>query len=200
VFIVSIPARSRAAFVLAFLIAAACSGDRKPAAPPAAPPAATPAAAPAAEPGTAAPAPSLGLVPLPPLPEDTALALLNEYRLSLAKLQQWSTAQMELNQVTKKYPDMLPKMQARPKPKTLDEMIAMIGNEPRIRSALAKSGTNARDYVLTMTAMRNAMEGYGRMSQGNPLPPNLPPAVAENIVFVQKNLPAIQQILGSMAK
>ena len=182
-FIAQPSVRSRAAFACCFLlIAAACSGDRKPAAP---------------APG--APAPNLGLVPLPALPEDTAAGLLKQFELSIPKLQQWAKAQKALNEVTDKNPRLLPDLTARTAPKTLDQMVAIVDGEPKLRAALKKTGVTAREYLLTMIATQQAMQGYQRVVEGKPLPNDLPPATAANIVFVQKNMPAIQQVLASVA-
>lgn len=200
--------RSRAAIACCFVLASVgCSGDRKAAAPPAAASSAAadshavvPGLTPAPSSGAAASAPNLGLVPLPDMPPDTAAGLLKQFELTLPKLEKWAKAQSALNVLTKQNPQMLPHLQAQAAPKTLDQMIAMIGSEPKIRAALKQNGSTPRDYVLTMIAMQQAMQGYARVAEGKPLPNDLPPATAANIVFVQKNMPAIQQVLATIQK
>jgi hypothetical protein len=208
VFFAQASVRSREAIACCFVLASVgCSGDRKAAAPPAAAasvdshaviPGLTPAPAPSS--GATAPAPNLGLVPLPDMPPDTAAGLLKQFELTLPKLEKWAKAQSALNVLTKQNPQMLPRLQAQAAPKTLDQMIAMIGSEPKIRAALKQNGSTPRDYVLTMIAMQQAMQGYARVAEGKPLPNDLPPATAANIVFVQKNMPAIQQVLATIEK
>jgi hypothetical protein len=186
--------RRAALALVCSVVVAACAREKAPAAGAAAPDsaphdsAAAPAAAPVPDP--------VGLVPLP---EDKAAADLKDYRISLAGLQTWGRAQSAINAATKGHPEILEAMKKTP-PRTLDEMIALMNSQPAIRGALQRSGISAHDYVLTMLAMNQAIEGYQRKASGQTLPPNLPPAVTANIALVEKNLPEIQKILTSITK
>ena len=180
----------RAAGVLSvMLFGAACAREKAPAAPPT--------AAATATPSTAAAAPDpIGLVPLP---EDKAAGELKRYQLSMAGLRAWGTAQGAVNVATAAHPEVLQSMKLTP-PRTLDEMIGMMNAQPVIRDALKRSNLSAHDYVLTMLAMNQAIEGFQRKNAGTSLPPDLPPALLQNIDLVGKNLPEIEQLLKSIQK
>jgi hypothetical protein len=167
--------------------AAACKKE-----PPPIPPAAAP--APAA-PAPAAPDP-IGLVPLP---EDKAKTALNDYRITLAQVQRWGRTQSTINTVLKEHPEVEEAMKRTP-PHTLDAMIALLDGQPRIHGAFKKNGMTATDFVLTMIATNQAVEGYQRKIATKSLPPDLPPALAANIAVVEQNSLAINQILASIAK
>jgi hypothetical protein len=157
-------------------------------------PASTPATAPAS--GSAASfAPRLDSNPagLVPLPYDSAGRELRTYRLSIAGLQRWSAAQRALNRVKSAQPSAFDALRTGPPPKTLDEMIAAMNAKPVLRGAFDHAGTTAHDYVLTMLALSQAMQGYERKLSGVRLPAGLPPSVLDNISFVEKNIAAIQQ-------
>jgi hypothetical protein len=172
------------------LSVAACSHDKSPA--PAATAqdsaSATPAAAPTPDP--------VGLVPLP---EDQATKDLASYRLTLPMLQRWAQAQNAVDSATNANPQLFESMK-KAAPRTLDEMISVIGAQAPIRDALKRHGFTVHDYVLTMIAMNQAINGYQRKAAGQTLPPNLPPVLADNIAFVGQNLPAIQQMLAPAKK
>lgn len=175
----------RLALLAAALSSAACKNDKAPASAPPVPPAG-PAPAPAGAPDP------VGLVPLP---EDKAAKEAVAYRLTIPDLQRWSRAQTAVDAAIADHPDAFASIKQNP-PRTLDEMIAVIGGQPVIAAALKRSGMTAHDYVLTMVAMNQAIEGYQRKAAGQQLPPNLPPALAANIALVEQNAPLIQQILA----
>jgi len=166
-------------------IGAACSKEK--AAPPAA--AATP---PSTAPSSAVP---LDLVPLPP---DSALAELKQYRLTLPAIQKWANATSSLNLITRDHPEYIPNQQRDPEIKTLDQLIAAFGKQPQIGAALVKAGTSPHDYVLTMVALQSAFQLYPRVAGGARLPDGVPPAIVDNVAFVKANMPSIQHILGTI--
>ena len=181
---------ARLALLAAALSPAACKSEKAPASAPPAP--AAPSAAPAA-PGAPANAPDpVGLVPLP---EDKAAKEAVAYRLTIPDLQKWGRAQAAIDSAISMHPDAFASIKQNP-PRTLDEMIGVIGGQPVIAAALKRSGMSAHDYVLTMVAMNQAIEGYQRKAAGQQLPPNLPPALVANIALVEQNAPLIQQILA----
>ena len=193
-----VPPRARRVAALALggvLFAGACAKDR-PKSPADAPGVATTPASGAA----AAPATSASPIDLVPLPPDTAAGELKLYRLSMERLQRWGRAQNAMNALTVQHPEILDSMKLSDAPKSLDQMIALIGSEPRFRSIFKNAGMNAHDYVITMIAMQQAMQGFQRVAAGNPLPADLPPALVANVTFVQQNLRTIQQILGPMRR
>jgi len=166
---------------------AACARDKAPAAaaPGSAPPAAAaPAAAPAPDP--------VGLVPHP---EDQATKDHVDYRLTLPLVQRWAQAQSAVDSATNADPRMYESMK-KSAPRTLDEMISVIGTQVPIRNAVKRHGFSVHDYVLTMIALNQAINGYQRKAAGQAMPPNLPAALADNITFVGQNLPAIQALLA----
>jgi hypothetical protein len=186
-FIVPRAARRAALTFLVASSAVACAKDR-PASTPASPPS-------AAAPGAPAPDP-VGLVPLP---EDKATTALQTYRITLPQIQRWGKAQSAINAVMKEHPEIVREMQRTP-PHTLDAMIALLDAQPRIRGALKQSGETATDFVLTMAATNEAVQGYRRKLSTNALPPDLPPALAANIAVVEQNLSAINQVYAAIAK
>ncbi len=190
-----VPARACRATALAVgcaLIAVACARDKQKSSPD------VPVAAAAASGAASVPNPSpIDLVPLPP---DIAAGELKDYRLSLDRLQRWGRAQKAMNALTTQHPEIVNSMTQQARPTTLDQEITMIGSEPHFRALFKDTGTNAHDYVITMVALQQAMQGFQRVAAGTPLPADLPPALAANITFVQQNLPAIQKLLGPMRR
>lgn len=172
-------------------VLAACTKD-KPAAPATSAP---PPAAPSAAPG----APSSDPIGLVPLPEDKAKTELDTYRITVVQIQQWGKAQSAINVVMKEHPDVEEQMKRTP-PHTLDAMITLLDSQPRIHGALKQSGMTAHDFVLTMIATNEAVQGYQRKLTTKSLPPGLPPALAANIGVVEQNLPAINQVFATIAK
>jgi len=157
-----------------------------------APPVAKTTTTPATAPSSAVP---LDLVPMPP---DTALAELKNYRLTLPTFQKWANATSALNLLTNTHPELIPSPARNPQIKTLDQLIAAFAKEPQIRSALDQAGLSPHDYVLAMMAMTSAFQLYTRTAGGAPLPAGVPPAIADNVAFLKANMPAIQHILGTI--
>lgn len=159
----------------------------------------------AAAPAPTAPAPAVPAPPaqdpigLVPLPEDKAKTALNDYRISLAQVQRWGRTQSTINTVMKEHPEIEEQMKRTP-PHTLDAMIALLDGQPRIHGALKQNGMTATDFVLTMIATNQAIEGYQRKLATKSLPPDLPPAVTANIAVVEQNSLAINQVFASIAK
>jgi hypothetical protein len=164
------------------LIATACKATKTPDAAPAAPAAAAPPAAP--------------ILPLGPVPDDSAAMLLKEFRLTMPALQQFAKAQSAFDKVTKADPAVLAALRQRSQNGTLDNVVAGVTEQPKLRSALAAAGSTPRTFIVTGMALTQSMEGLQMMAQGKPLPAGVSPATLENISFVQKNLPAIRALLA----
>lgn len=174
--------RSGALIITAALIATACKATKTPDAAPAAPAAAAPPAAP--------------ILPLGPVPDDSAAMLLKEFRLTMPALQQFAKAQSAFDKVTKADPAILAALRQRSQNGTLDNVVAGLTEQPKLRSALAAAGSAPRTFIVTGMALTQSMEGLQMMAQGKPLPAGVSPATLENISFVQKNLPAIRALLA----
>jgi hypothetical protein len=175
------------------LLAVACARERPRAAPGTTAIATNPAAAPGAPVG---PSP-LELLPLPP---DTAAGQLKEYRLSMPLLERWGKAQAAVNALTKLHPNLLSGLRQESAPKTLDQLIALIGSQPDMKRVLKANGMTAHDYVLTIIAIQQAKQGYQQVTAGKPLPADLPPAIMANITFVQRNIAAVDRAIGSSGR
>jgi hypothetical protein len=174
--------RSGALIITAALIATACKATKTPDAAPAAPAAAAPPAAP--------------ILPLGPVPDDSAAMMLKEFRLTMPALQQFAKAQSAFDKVTKADPAVLAALRQRSQNGTLDNVVAGLTEQPKLRSALAAAGSTPRTFIVTGMALTQSMEGLQMMAQGKPLPAGVSPATLENISFVQKNLPAIRALLA----
>jgi hypothetical protein len=174
--------RSGALIITAALIATACKATKTPDAAPAAPAAAAPPAAP--------------ILPLGPVPDDSAAMMLKEFKLTMPALQQFAKAQSAFDKVTKADPAVLAALRQRSQNGTLDNVVAGVTEQPKLRSALAAAGSTPRTFIVTGMALTQSMEGLQMMAQGKPLPAGVSPATLENISFVQKNLPAIRALLA----
>lgn len=177
------------------LVAAALAcgaGDRPPET--AASSTARPAAAPSTEP--AAP-PIAGLTPAPPEPSDTTVGVLRDHTLSLDEIRKWSEAQGRLNAVSRQHPDVIRRFESQPPPKTLDEMVSRIQQEPQYVGALGSSGLTPRDYVVTMIALQQGMMGAAARARGQlkELPAG---SEGRNIEFVEQHMREIAQLLNPM--
>lgn len=171
---------------------AACSGDRAPAPPSSA--AARTAAAPAESGGSGESAAAVpGLTPLPP---DTALQQLRDFRLTSERLHKWARAQQALNDLTSRDPSMLRALEQGEKPHTVDQMIARIDAAPGVRQTMHDVDYTTREYVLTMLALQQGMQGYAAKRAGQLKQP-LPGAVGANVDFVEHNLAEIQKIFAA---
>jgi hypothetical protein len=148
-------------------------------------------------PGAAAAPSPLELVPLPP---DTAAGQLKAYRLSMPLLQRWGKTQAAVNALSRQQPNLLNGLRQANAPKSIDQLIALIGSQPDLRRVLKANGMSAHDYVLTIIAIQQAQQGAQQVMSGRPLPADLPPAIVANITFVQKNAAAVKQAIGSSGR
>ncbi len=155
----------------------------------------TPDPAPAA-PTAAAAQPAASILPLGPVPDDSAAMMLKAFKLTMPALQQFAKAQSAFDKVTKADPAIMTALRQRSQNGTLDNVVAGLSEQPKIRSALAGAGSSPRTFIVTGMALTQSMEGLQMMAQGKPLPTGLSPATLENISFVQKNLPAIRALLA----
>jgi hypothetical protein len=174
--------RSGALIITAALIATACKATKTPDAAPAAP--------------AAAVAPVAPILPLGPVPDDSAAMMLKSFKLTMPALQQFAKAQLAFDKVTKADPAILATLRQRSQNGTLDNVVAGLTEQPKLRSALAAAGSSPRTFIVTGMALTQSMEGLQMMAQNKPLPAGLSPATLENISFVQKNLAAIRALLA----
>lgn len=154
-------------------------------------------AAPAAR--TAAPPPGDGgaIAGLTPMAPDTALAQLRQYRLSMDALQRWARAQRGLNDLTRRDSTVLRSLAQGGRPASIDQMIARFDHIPSIHDTLHGAGISAHDYVLTMIALQQGMQGYVA-KQTKQLRGPVTGALADNIAFVEQNIGTIQSMLAGM--
>jgi hypothetical protein len=169
--------------ISALLVASGCKATKTADAPPSAP-------------AAAAVPPAAPLLPLGPVPDDSAAMQLKEFRLTLPELQQFAKAQAAFDKVSKADPSLLAALRQQPQNGTLDAVVAGLAKEPKFRSALAAAGSSPRTFIVTGMALTQSMEGLQMIAAGKPLPTGLSPATLENISFVQKNLPAIRAIIA----
>lgn len=172
---------------VALIAALACTGGDAPAA--RSTPSASAAAAPTSDAGSVA-----GLTPLPP---DTALRQLRDYRLTLDGLQKWAHAQRALNEITKRDSTVVRALVRGAKPRTIDEMITRIDGVPGMHDTMLRNGITTHDYVLTMLALQEGMQGYAAKRAGQLKQP-LPGAVGANVDFVERNFNAVQTLIASV--
>ena len=172
--------RALALVIIAASFATACKATK------------TPDAAPAA----AAAPPAAPILPLGPVPDDSAAMMLKSYKLTMPELQQFAKAQSAFDRVTKADPAILAALRQRSQNGTLDNVVAGLAGEPKLRSALAAAGSSPRTFIVTGMALTQAMEGLQVMAQSKPLPTGLAPATLENISFLQKNLSAVRALLA----
>jgi hypothetical protein len=197
--VVSTVVRRDLTLSLAIVLAAgACAREKAIAVPSVAssPASASTSGTPTAPGAVAGPSP-LELLPLPP---DTAAGQLKEYRLTMPLVQRWGKAQAAVNALTKEHPDLLKNLRQENAPKTLDQLIALIGNQPEMKRVLQANGMSAHDYVLTIIAIQQAMQGVQQVMAGKPLPTDLPPAIMANITFVQHNAAAVKRMIESTGR
>lgn len=181
-------ARAARLVPLALIAALACSRDHG----------APPAASAHASAGRSAPAGDAGSVAgLTPLPPDTALRQLRDYRLTLDGLQTWARAQRALNDLTNRDSQVIRALTQGAKPRTIDEMIARIDGVPGIHDTMLRNGITTHDYVLTMLALQEGMQGYAAKRAGQLKQP-LPGAAGANVDFVERNFNVIQTIIASV--
>lgn len=183
----SLVRRSRVARIAPLLLVAALACSRTHDAPPAA--AHTTTTPPAGDGGAIA-----GLTPMAP---DTALAQLREYRLSMDALQRWARAQRALNDLTRRDSTVLSSLAEGGRPTSMDQMIARFDHVPRIHDALHGAGMSAHDYVLTMVALQQGMQGYVA-KQTKQLRGPVTGALGDNIAFVEQNIGTIRSMLTTL--
>ena len=76
----------------------------------------------------------------------------------------------------------------------MDEIVARIDASPPLHAAIHDAGLTAREYLLFSATFQQAMRGYSLRRAGQ-LPADVPPSVRANIDFVDRNLPAIRQLV-----
>jgi hypothetical protein len=177
------PFRRLAAFALPFALvsALACYQDKPPAAR-AAPPAG----------GDAA---SLGLRPVPAT-HDTALREVDSFALTPEVLQRWAAAQRNLNTLNARDPDVVTRMKAGGPPGTFTDMTKRLEGEPAVHHALDQAGISSHDYVLTMIALQQALQGFQVKQAGKLDSARVPPVIMGNIAFVESHLQDVMQAMG----
>lgn len=76
-----------------------------------------------------------------------------------------------------------------PKPKSLDEMVANLNNQPKIKALLAKNGFNAREYLIaSMTLAHSAVA----VRVGPDKIPNTDP---DNLEFIRNHQAAVDTLM-----
>lgn len=206
------------AALTAFAVAAGCYQEKPKTA--SAPPAdASPSIAPApsSDPQALAPTPadttaprSTGATPAPDAPgapetpaalspgNDTTLSAIMQFRLTTAELERWGKAQHALNKTVAGDPTIAKRMARATPPRSLDDVVARFSSEPKIRQALASANVTPREYVTTLFALQQAMQGYAQEKAGQTPGPGTPEVLKENVAFVDHNMPAISKMMAEL--
>jgi hypothetical protein len=130
---------------------------------------------------------------------DQVLRELGDFRLSKERVDDWGAAQRKLNELTSRNPEILRNMMLLGPPKSLDEMVTRFDSQPGVHEAIADAGLSSREYVLTMLALQQSIQGYFAKKTGRL---TTPPAgvTGENIAFVEQHITEIQQLMDELRR
>jgi hypothetical protein len=131
----------------------------------------------------------------PGAPTDPALAQVMAYHLTSAGLDRWAAAQRNLKRVTDSDTTIVRSLRAQSPPKSIDDMIARIDGEPKLRAAITDAGLSTRDFMFTTLVLAHTMQALALQKTGR-LPATAPETERENIAVVQENLPHIRELMG----
>lgn len=136
-------------------------------------------------------------VELQPVPasHDTAIREIDRFALTTDGLQRLAAAKRNVSALYTRDPGVDARMRGGIAPKNLDEMVARIEGEPGMRSALQQAGLSARDYMISMVALQQAVKGYQLKQSGKLDASRVPPVVMANINFVGAHMPEIMQTM-----
>jgi hypothetical protein len=137
----------------------------------------------------------LDLQPVPAT-HDTAIREIDQFRLTPQGFQHWTKAKHALDSLHETNPEVEARMKAATPPKTVGEAGKRFDDEPKMRAALAQSGLNGKDFLLTSIALQQAMKGYQLKALGKLDESKVPPAIMANINFVSGHM---AEIMGSMS-
>lgn len=144
-----------------------------------------------AKPGDVA---ALNLQPLP-ASHDTAIREIDKFALSSDALQKIAAAKRNVSALYARDPSVDARMRGTTPPRSFDEMVARINAERGMHDALQQAGLTARDYMLSMVALQQAIKGYQLKATGKLDASRVPPVVMANIDFVGSHMPEIMQMM-----
>ena len=136
-------------------------------------------------------------VELQPVPasHDTAIREIDRFALTTDGLQRLAAAKKNVSALYARDPGVDARMRVGTAPKNLDEMVARIEGEPGMKSALQQAGLSARDYMISMVALQQAVKGFQLKQSGKLDASKVPPVVMANINFVGAHMPEIMQTM-----
>jgi hypothetical protein len=141
---------------------------------------------------------SLGLQPVPAT-HDTAIREVDAFLLTSDGLQRLAAAKRNVDALYARDPGVDKRIKGASSPKSLDEMAARIDAEPEMRDALKRAGLSARNYMLTMIALQQAIRGNQLKQMGKLDMGRVPPSLMANIDYVSTHMPQIMQAMGAPA-
>lgn len=131
---------------------------------------------------------------------------IQSYRLSLQTLKKIEKVYTSLDAMVAAEPglqeklDRLAASQEDSGPTTIAEAVAQLDSVPAIQKAIRSSALTSREFVVFTVAFGTAGLGDYAVSQGQQLPPDIPPAVAANIRWFQDNRAEIDRVQAEMEK
>lgn len=137
---------------------------------------------------------TVGLQPLP-ASHDTAIREIDQFVLNSGALQRLAAAKRNVSALYAKDPGVDARMRGKVAPRNLDEMVERIDAEPGMKSALQQAGLSARDYMISMVALQQAVKGYQIKQTGKLDVSRVPPVVMSNINFVGSHMGEIMQTM-----
>lgn len=143
-----------------------------------------------------------------PVPSDVEKdsAEIQAYRLTLPALKKIEQVYKSLDAMTTANPrlqeklDRLAAAEGDAGPTTIAEAVAKLDAVPEIQKAIRSSGLTPREFVVFTVAFGTAGLGVYAVAEGQPLPPDMPPAVSANIRWFQDNRPEIDRVQAEMEK
>lgn len=153
-----------------------------------------PAPADKAKSSAATAASALGLQPVP-ASHDTAIREIDRFALTTDGLQRLAAAKRNVSVLYSRDPGIDARMRGGTAPRNLDEMAERINAEPAMKAALQQAGLSARDYMISMVALQQAVKGYQLKQSGKLDASKVPPVVMTNINFVGAHMPEIMQTM-----
>lgn len=146
--------------------------------------------------------------PRKPAPADTEKdsAEIQAYRLTLPMLRKIEQVYKSLDAMTSADPhlqeklDRLATSEGEEGPATIAEAVTRLDAVPEIQKAIRSSGLTSREFVVFTVAFGTAGLGVFAQSEGQQLPPDMPPAVAANLQWFKDNRSEIDRVKAEMEK
>jgi hypothetical protein len=137
---------------------------------------------------------TVGLQPLP-ASHDTAIREIDKFVINTEALQKLAAAKRNVSALYARDPGVDARMRGKTAPRDLNEMVERIDAEPGMKTALQQAGLSARDYMISMVALQQAVKGYQLKATGKLDVSRVPPVVMSNIDFVGSHMGEIMQTM-----